>query len=82
MPIREKSLILNLEPIFAAGDNGATVVSSVRRTEVLTALMEAGISKESIYGIEATWQKRYYVVFEDIVKRNRNIGMRIKIRDY
>ena len=81
MQIRERSVILDLEPIFAADNTGATAVSSVLRTEVLAALIEAGIDKDTVYGIEATWQKKYFVVFEDKVHRNRNVGKLIRIRD-
>ena len=53
----------------------------ILRTEVLTALVEAGIPKAEIEGIEAPRKNLYYVVFKTFLCRRTNIGKSIRIRE-
>ena len=53
----------------------------ILRTEVLNALIEVDIPKDSIEGIEAPRKNKYFVVFKDFISRRLNINKRIQIRE-
>ena len=83
MRLRTHSLLLPLDDLFTppSDQNAATVVQPVLRTEVLTALVNAGIAKDSIFGIEARAKTKYYVVFEEEEDREANLGTKLLIRE-
>lgn len=78
MMSRQRSLALNLDAIF---QDAAAEVSPVRRTEVLAALLAAGVPKESIVGIEANQRNKYFIVFQTKSQRFTNIDKEITIRE-
>ena len=75
MALRSRSLLLTTKLEEAATDDGP-----ILRIEVLTSLQAAGISKESIDGIEYQSKIKWFVVFKDAETRNKNIDTQITIR--
>ena len=75
MARRPRSLMLTFMEADTA-ENGP-----ILRTEVLNALIEADIQKDSIEGIEAPRKNKYFVVFKEFASRRLNINKRIQIRE-
>ena len=61
--------------------DAATADDPILRTEVLLALIEAGIEKKDVDGIEAPYKTEYFVVMKNYSMRQANIGKVIKIRE-
>ena len=53
----------------------------ILRTEVVTALVEAGIEKAEIEGIEAPRKNQYFIVFKTFLSRRANMGKSIRVRE-
>ena len=81
MKARQCSLVLSLDRFFETAEDATAEVRPIRRTEVLAALLEAGISKETLFGIEATQKTRYYVVFTDTEERDAHVNTELTIRN-
>ena len=75
MARRPRSLMLTFMEADTA-ENGPILC-----TEVLNALIEADIQKDSIEGIEAPRRNKYFVVFKEFASRRLNINKRIQIRE-
>ena len=75
MARRPRSLMLTFMEADTA-ENGTILC-----TEVLNALIEADIQKDSIEGIEAPRRNKYFVVFKEFASRRLNINKRIQIRE-
>ena len=73
MARRPRSLLLSFK-------EAATVDGPILRTEVLTALIEIGIKKEDIDGIEAPQRLKYYVVFNMLQMRRLYMDKFVTIR--
>ena len=77
---RPRSLLLDLTKLNQTAEN-AEDEGPVYRAEIVLALAEAGIQKEDIYGLEAPWKNKYYVVFKSSQQRHNKIDKPIKIRE-
>ena len=73
MARRPRSLLLSFK-------EAATVDGPILRTEVLTALIEIGIKKEDIDGIEAPERFKYYVLFNMLQMRRLYMDKFVTIR--
>ena len=81
---RPRSLLLDLTRLNGKADETADNSENegpVYRAEIVLALEEAGIKKEDIYGLEAPWKNKYYVVFKSSQMRHSKIDKAVKIRD-
>ena len=74
MARRPRSLLLSFT-------DAATVDGPILRTEVLTALIDIGIKKEEIEGIEAPQRLKYYVVFNLLQTRRLYMDKQITLRE-
>ena len=61
--------------------DAATEDGPILRTEVLNALIEAGIPKEDVEGIEAPQRNKYFVVMKSFLARRANMNKKITIRE-
>ena len=77
---RPRSLLLDLTRLNEKTDDEDNE-GPVYRAEIVLALEEAGIKKEEIYGLEAPWKNKYYVVFKSSQQRYSKIDKAVKIRD-
>lgn len=76
---RPRSLLLDLTNLNETANNEDD--GPVYRAEIVLALEEAGIKKDEIYGLEAPWKNKYYVVFKSSQLRHSQIDKAIKIRE-
>lgn len=72
---RYRSVLLSLEGNEKAAEDGPTVL----RIEILNSLLEAGIERDTVEGIESVSRNKWFVVFAKQGDRNTAIGKSIDL---
>lgn len=77
MTLRHRSVFLNLGiPGNEATEDGPAAL----RVEIFNSLLEIGIDKDAIEGIECISKKKWYIVFFDPSERSKVIGTKITLK--